>query len=66
MKADLQKLWNENKDFLRRKGIEHITDHHGYNRATSGYEEVLGLDYDLHPDQRDRPVSYTHLRAHET
>ena len=52
MNADLQKLWNENKDFLRRKGIAHITDHNGYNRATCGYEEVLGEH--LHPDDRDR------------
>ena len=61
MNAELRKLWNENKDFLRRKGIEHITDHNGYNRATCGYEEFL--EYDLHPDDRDRlEVNYERVQ----
>ena len=61
MNAELQKLWNENKDFLSRKGIEHITDHHGYNRATCGYEEFLGQC--LHPDERARlEVNYERVQ----
>jgi hypothetical protein len=61
MNAELQKLWNENKDFLRRKGIESITDHNGYNRMTTGYEYFLGCD--LHPDDRDRlEVNFARMR----
>ena len=54
MNAELQKLWNENKDFLRRKGIAHIADHNGYSRATCGYEEFIPQCQ--HPDDRVRQI----------